>query len=133
MIQTYSNNVSAGAGASIPLENVSVIKGLTSTKEGNTIELNRCGVYMVHVNGSVTVPTGGTVTVQMRKDGVILPDALATITATADNIIPFEFDKLVQVPFSNTPAPCTASTSVDVISSVEATYNHINVIVTKLV
>lgn len=134
MIQTYSNNVTAGANASIPLNNVALIKGNTATKEGNTISLNKCGVYEVSVDGTVTIPTGGTVAVQLEKDGVLQPQALATVTATAaTDSIPFSFTTLVQVPFSNTPCPCSAPTLIEFISSADATYDHINVVVTKLV
>lgn len=133
MIEVYSNNVTAGALASIPLDNVAMVKGITATKEGNTISLNTCGVYDVTVSGSVTIPTGGTVTIQLEKDGVLLPSAIATITGTAADVIPFSFPALIPVRFSNTPAPCTSPTNIEVISSVEATYNHIDVKVTKLI
>lgn len=132
MIQVYSNNVEAGINASIPLKNLSLVKGISSTKEGDTILLNKCGVYKVEIDGSVTIPTGTTVTVQLEVNNVLQSDALNTVTAVADQIIPFHFDKLVQVPFSNTPSPCTSPTSIEIISSVAATYNHINVVVTKI-
>lgn len=133
MIQTFSNNVTAGANATIPLNNVSLIKGVTATKEGNTISLNKCGVYEVSIDGALTVPTGATVTVQMEKDSVLQSQAQTTVTAVADQVIPFGFATLVQVPFSNTPCPCSAPTLIEFVSSEEATFNHVNVVVTKLV
>lgn len=133
MIEVYSNNVEVGANASIPLNSVTIVKGITAVKDGNTIELNRCGVYSVHIDGYVTVPTGTTVTVQLRKDGVLQPQAIASLTAVADQILPFGFETLVQVSENNTPNPCSAPTVIDFVNTAEATFNHVNIVVTKLV
>ena len=132
MIQTYSNNVDATANSSIPLKNLTLLKGFSTTKEDDTILLNRCGVYKVEVDGSVTVPSGGSVSIQLEVNNVLQSDAFSTVTAVASQVIPFNFDKLLQVPFSNTPSPCTSPTSVKIISNVAATYNNVNVIVTKI-
>lgn len=133
MLEVYSTNVTVGDESSISLDNVTLIKGNSATKNGNTITLNRCGVYEITIDGSVTIPTGTTVTVGMKKDGVYQEQAQATMTAVADQVIPFSFTTLVQVAFSNTPSPCTAPTNIDFVSSVEATYPHVNVTVTKLI
>lgn len=133
MLEVYSNNVTVPANGSLALNNVSIVKGNSATKDGNTISLNKCGVYEVTIDGSVTVPTGTTVTVQMEKDNVLQAQALSTVTAVADQIIPFGFTTLVRVPFSNTPSPCSAPTLIDFISTEEAVFNHINVVVTKLI
>ena len=132
MIQTYSNNVDAVANSSIPLKNLTILKGISTTKEGDTILLNKCGVYKVEVDGSVTVPSGGSVSIQLEVNNVLQSDAFSTVTAVASQVIPFNFDKLIQVPFSNTPSPCASPTSVKIISNVAATYIHVNVIVTKI-
>ena len=132
MIQTYSNNVDVSANSSIPLKNLTIFKGFSTTKEGDTILLNKCGVYKVEVDGSVTVPSGGSVTIQLEVNNVLQSDAFSTVTAVASQVIPFNFDKLLQVPFSNTPSPCASPTSVKIISNVAATYNNVNVIVTKI-
>ena len=132
MIQTYSNNVDASANSSIPLKNLTILKGISTTKEGDTILLNKCGVYKVEVDGSVTVPSGGSVTIQLEVNNVLQSDAFSTVTAVASQVIPFNFDKLLQVPFSNTPSPCASPTSVKIVSNVAATYNNVNVIVTKI-
>ena len=132
MVQTYSNNVDATANSSIPLKNLTLLKGFSTTKEGDTILLNRCGVYKVEVDGSVTVPSGGSVSIQLEVNNVLQSDTFSTVTAVASQVIPFHFDKLIQVPFSNTPNPCASPTSVKIISNVAATYNHVNVIVTKI-
>ena len=132
MIQTYSNNVDASTNSSIPLKNLTILKGISTTKEGDTILLNKCGDYKVEVDGSVTVPSGGSVSIQLEVNNVLQSDAFSTVTTVASQVIPFNFDKLIQVPFSNTPNPCASPTSVKIISNVAATYNHVNVIVTKI-
>lgn len=132
MIQTYSNNVDATANSSIPLKNLTILKGISSTKEGDTIFLNKCGVYKVEVDGSVTVPSGGSVTIQLEVNNVLQSDAFSTVTAVANQVLPFHFEKLIQVPFSNTPSPCTSPTSVNIISNAATTYNNVNAIVTKI-
>lgn len=133
MLEVYSNNVTGGANASIPLNNVSVLKGATATKNGDTISLNACGVYEAIVSGSVTVPTGTTVTVQLEVNGILQPQSQATITGTADNVIPFSFPALIPVRFNNTPNPCTTPTVVRLVGSAEATYPIVKVSVTKIV
>lgn len=133
MIEIYSNNVTVGENGSIPLNIVSLVKGTTAIANGNSISLNRCGVYEITVDGSVTIPTGTTVEVQMMKDGVAQPQARTTITSTADNVIPFSFQTLVQVTENNTPCPCSAPTNIAFVSSTETTYQHFNVTVSKLV
>ena len=64
MIEVYSNNVSVPAGATVPLDNEVLRKGCTATKSGNTINLNRCGVYQVNCECSASAAG----TLQLQKN-----------------------------------------------------------------
>lgn len=132
MLQVMSTNQAVGQAATIPLTDVSVLKGSTATKNGNTIMLNKCGVYKIDVDGSVTIPAGNSVSIELEKNGVVQAQAVSIITAVADQVAPFAFSTLVQVPFSNTPAPASAPTQVEFVSNEATTYVHFNVVVTKI-
>ena len=72
MLEVYTLNASAGANSAIPLNNVSIKKGCSVVNSGpSSIELNKCGVYMVSFNGVAASAT----TVQMYKNDVPQPQA----------------------------------------------------------
>ena len=123
MLQAYSLNVEAGAGAAFPLTNVVVQKGQSVILSGATIQFNKCGVYMLECNGSAAAA----VTIQAMKDGVLLPYAQGTGTAPS-------FLTLIQVTENNTNCPCTSPTTVQIMNSGDAaaTLTDLNVVVTKI-
>lgn len=123
MLQAYSLNVTAGAGAAFPLTNVVVQKGQSVVLSGATIQFNKCGVYMLECNGSAAAA----VTVQVMKDGVLLPYAQSTGTAPS-------FLTLIQVTENNTNCPCTSPTTVQIMNPADAaaTLTVLNVVVTKI-
>ena len=125
MLEIYSLNVTAAAGAAFPLTNTVLQKGQTVVLSGaGTLQFNKCGIYMLSVNGSAAA----SVTVQAMKDGVLLPQAQATGTNPS-------FLTLIQVPENNTNCPCSIPTTVQIINSGDAaaTLTDLNVVVTKLV
>lgn len=132
MLQVMSTNQAVGQAGTIPLTDVSLIKGNTATKNGNTVMLNRCGVYKIEVDGSVTIPAGNSVSIEMEKNGVVQANAVAIITSVADQVENFAFNTFVQVPFNNTPNPCTAPTTIEFVTNEATTYVHFNVLVTKI-
>lgn len=93
MIEVYSNNVSVDAGATVPLNNEVLRKGCTATKSGNTINLNRSGVYQV--NCSCTASAAGML--QLQRNNVLQPQAQLDMT----NSRAASFSTLVQVQHNN--------------------------------
>lgn len=85
MIELYSTNESVATGSAIPLDNVSLQKGITAVSSGaSAINLNTRGIYEVTFDASVTaseVPTTDPVlSVQLEKDNVAQPQAQSSVT-----------------------------------------------------
>ena len=125
MLEAYSLNATVGANSSVPFGNVTLRKGCTATLSGaGTIELNKCGIYMVDVDASLTTAT----TIQLYKDGVAQPQAQSNGTCPS-------FTTLVQVPNNNSNCPCSSPTTIEVYNAddAQAVFDNINIIVTKIV
>ena len=123
MLEAYSTNVTVGANANIPFNSTSLIKGCTATHpSSDTIDLNKCGVYMI----SVDATTGTSTTIQLYKDGVAQPQAQSTGTSLG-------FVTLVQVSENNTNCPCTAPTVITVQNETAGTFDNANIVVTKVI
>ena len=122
MLEAYSTNVAVAADAAIPFNNVVIQKGNTAVLSGaQTVELNKCGVYMVEIDGTASAST----TVQMTKSGVVQPQAQSTGTT-------FGFQTLVQVPRSNTSCCCSSPTLIQFTADAAVTLTNVNVVVTKV-
>lgn len=125
MIEAYSTNVVVASESAIPFNSTTIEKGCTVTHPSpDTFNLNKCGVYMVSVDGSVEAST----TIQLFKDGV--PQAQAQNTAgTAVG-----FETLVQVGKNNSCCPCASPTSIQIKSTgtAEATFTNVNIVITKV-
>lgn len=123
MLEAYSENVTVTANSAIPFQNVSIKKGCTAELSGtSTVELNRCGVYMVSVDASAETST----TIQLFKNGVAQPQAQSTGTSLC-------FVTLVQVPENNSCCPCTAPVSLQVVNTTATTFTDCNVVITKII
>ena len=125
MLEAYSLNVTVGANTPISFRNVTLKKGCTADLNGtNTIELNKCGVYMVAVDASLTTAT----TIQLYKDGVAQPQAQSNGTCPS-------FATLVQVPNNNSNCPCSSPTTIEVYNAddAQAVFDNINIVITKIV
>ena len=122
MLEIYGINVTAVADTPLSFGNVSVKKGCTAELESaNTIQLNKCGVYMVEFDGSCAAAN----TVQMFKDGVLQPQAQSTGTSPS-------FTTLVQVDHSNSNCCCSSPTELKFVPTDAGTFTNINVCVTKI-
>ena len=122
MLEAYSVNVDVAANTAIPFNAASVEKGCTARLTSpTTIELNKCGVYMVSCNGSAAAST----TIQLSKDGVLQPQAQST------GITP-SFVTLVQVAKNNTCCACSSPVILSVVNTTEATFTDVNVVITKV-
>ena len=124
MLEVYSLNKTVAADTAIPLDNVTLRKGCTAVNSSPaTIQLNKCGVYMVAVNAS----SAASVTIQLYKDGIAQPQAQSTGGSPC-------FVTLVQVTENNSCCPCATPTTLQIFNvGAEATYDDINVVVTKIV
>ena len=122
MLEVYSNNIEIGANTVVPFDNVSLKKGCTATLSGtSTIDLNKCGVYMVSCSASAEAST----TIQLYKNGIAQPQAQSTGTTPS-------FTTLVQVADNNSCCPCSSATSLQVMNSTATTLSNIDVVVTKV-
>ena len=122
MLEAYSVNVAVGANANIPFNSTTIQKGCTAVKTGvDTINLNKCGVYMVAVDASTATST----TIQLVKDGVLQPQAQSTGLSPS-------FITLVQVSENNSCCPCSSPTVIQVRNTVAGTFTDANIVVTKV-
>lgn len=137
MLETYSQNITVQQNVAIPFNNVSIQKGCTASKTApNTIELNKCGVYMVEFDGvaSVTGSTAGNIVVQMSKNDTLQPQALTANTSTGPtDVEAISFTTLVQVSENNSCRCCDSPTVLRFVNTgVAATFVQANVVVTKI-
>lgn len=134
MLEVYSKNVSVAANAQIPLNDVSIVKGKTAQLQGAgsiALSANRCGVYKITVNASVTPTAEGIASIQMEKNGTLVDNAISSADATADSTVALSFTTLVPVQASN--CECAIPTTLSFVSGSAATINSINVVVDKIV
>ena len=127
MLEIYSKNAVAQANGIVPLNTVALLKGNSTIPLGaGTIQINKCGIYLVLVSGDLVGSAAGDVTIQMEKNGVLQPQAIITATAAdATSQIPFSFSTLVQVSENNNiNCPCSQATTISFRNAdIEATYN----------
>lgn len=123
MLEAYSLNIDVAADTNIPFNSTSLIKGCTATHPSpDTINLNKCGVYMVSVDASTVAAT----TIQLYKNGIAQPQAQSTGTSTS-------FTTLVQVDHNNSCCACDSPTTIQVMNTTAATFTDANISVTKIV
>ena len=110
-----------------------ILTGCTATRNGSTFQLNKPGYYYVTFNADVAATEAlGALTVEMFNNGVAVPGAEATETATvAGNISNVAFTTIIKVAPS-----CTMIDNVGrltfVNTGVAATFTNVNVNITKL-
>ena len=122
MLEAYSLNVAVEADSYVPFNSTSIIKGCTATKpSADTIDLNKCGVYMVSIDASAEAST----TLQLYKDGVAQPQAQST------GLTP-SFTTLVQVDKNNSCCACSSPTTIQIHNSTATTLTNANITVTKI-
>lgn len=134
MIQAYSSNITVATNAVCPLNSAVIDKGCADTLAGaGTIELNRCGVYLVECDGFCEPSAAGVVSFQLYKNGLPQPQAITSFTGTTGNIGAFGFKSLVQCSSNNTNCCCTSPTNLQIMTGDTAVEGlHINVCVTKI-
>lgn len=135
MLEVYSLEQTVGTNVTVPLNNLTIQKGCTAVLSApSTIQLNKCGVYMVSCNCSAEVSDDiGDISIQMTKNGLLQPQAQSTTTGETGDITTMSFVTLVQVNDSNSCRCCDSPTLIQFINTgVPAIYHNINVTVTKV-
>ena len=133
MLQAYSLQQTLVDGATIPLNNTVIEKGVTAILSAPaSIELNKAGIYMVHCDAIVTGTDAGDGTIQLTKNGLPLPYAKSTETLVADEASALDFESLVQVSQNNTCCCLTGPTTLQFRYTGAAATGDVNVVVTKI-
>lgn len=140
MLEAYSLNIdvaegTTSLGVAIPFNSISIEKGCTATiPTPSTIQLNRCGVYMVSVDASAEVSDdAGDISIQLTKNDVLQPQAQATETGETGDTIALSFVTLVQVQENNSDCCCASPVRLQVMNTGEAvTFKNVNCCVTKI-
>ena len=135
MIQLYSDGLTVAAGAAVPFNNVTYLKGQSAIHAAPaSILLNQRGVYLVEVDGFATPAAATLVSAQLYVNGVAQPQAISSFTGVAETANTFGFKTFVQVAENNCPCNCVSSpTILQVINGITAlTDAHINIVVTKI-
>lgn len=129
MIYTALETPTAVAvGGAIPLGTIVRRYGCNCNLNGNGITLEGAGYYDVEVSVVAMPDAAGTVTVQLLKDGVAVPGALASATvAAADTSVTLAFPAAVRL------GCCSDGSSLTlVLTGAASTVNNAAVQVTKL-
>lgn len=133
MVQAYSENVTVNAQSAFPLNNVVIEKGCTATIQGNTILLEKAGIYCVVVTASVAPSAQGEILIDLQKDNQTLKYAAAQVSGTADNTSNLSFTTLVRCPQNNTPCCVSAPTAIQVWNDSDVNLGgDFNIVVTKI-
>lgn len=142
MIEIYSKNITVGENELIPFNIVSLKKGATVTNSGSyELVFNQCGIYQLTLS-AVAAPaaaaepaetsTASTISVNLIKDGVVIPQAQSEETSTGAAAL--SFSTLVQVNRNNNPCVCSTPVICSIRNTgVAATFSNIDVVVTKIV
>lgn len=110
-----------------------ILTGCTATRNGQTFQLNKPGYYYVTFNadGAATTAVGDLIVV-LQNNGVAVPGAIATFTATvADDAVNLAFSTIIKVPPSCCAVDNTANLTL-VNTGVAATFTNVNINITKL-
>lgn len=122
MLEVYGTNIPLLANTPINFNNTSVKKGCTAELESpSTIQLNKCGVYMVEFDSSLEASN----TIQLYKDGVAQPQAQSTGSSPS-------FTTLVQVDHNNTNCCCSSPVELTFVAEAAGTATNANVAITKI-
>ena len=134
MLQAYSTNITVAANSTCPFNNVTIDKGCADNFAGaGTIQLNKCGVYLVECDGYCEPSAAGDVVIQLYKNGLAQPQAISSFTGTTGNVETFGFKTLVQCDSNNTCCCCTSPTVLQIMTGDIGIQNaHINICVTKI-
>lgn len=130
MFQSFLNTATTlTANSAIPFASNTIQSWQVNHLPGNTAINIRCpGLYLVQFNADVTVATTAPVTLQLNVDSTALPEAQATATVTADEVVNMAFSTFVTV----RPYYYGALHSLTVTANAAATINFANIIIRRV-
>lgn len=135
MLEAYTTNQTILTDAFIPFNAVSMVKGATVKLSGSTtIQLNKRGAYLVTCSVSGLPSTATNVIIQMTKNGVPQPQAVATIVngQTTEGVF-LSINTIVQVGDDNTCCCGSSPTTIQFLNDGAGLTNAVaNVVVTKI-
>lgn len=135
MLEVFSSNVTVASGASIPLNNILLLKGCSAALSGaNSITFNKCGIYLVTVNANATsADATGEVSIQLAKNGVLQAIPSSETVASTTAIHALSFTALVQVPGNSSKCDrCSVPTTITIENVGNAATIDLNVTVTAI-
>lgn len=134
MLEAYSRAQTIAVGDLVPFTSVSLKKGCTVELVGiNTIQFNKCGIYMVSFNLSALATTAGNITVGMTKNGSPQLQASRTVTgATTTATVNVPITTLIQVPQTNSCSCCTSPTTIQFAVTGTGVIADSDIVVTKI-
>ena len=138
MLDIYSNNVTVPEQSPIPFNSTNVDKGNDGvTRQGTvTVQFNKCGVFKVDFHATAIAGTAGTITTQLRKNGILQPQAVSSQTAAdTTSSCALSFSTLVQVDRNNCRCNmCSIPVTIDVFnnSTIPVTFSVADVVVTPV-
>ena len=134
MISSYNNTTQeVVVNGVLSFSTDRILTGCTATRNGQTFQLNKPGYYYITFNadGAATT-TPGDIVVVLQNNGISVPGAIATYTATAaDDATNLAFATIIKVP----PSCCAVDNTVNltlVNTGVAATFTNVNINITKL-
>ena len=134
MISSYNTTTQAVlAEGLVNFSTDRILTGCTVTRDGSTFQLNKPGYYYVTFNAvAAATETLGELTVELYNNGVAVLGALASSTTTvAGNNSDYAFSTIIRVAPSCCAIDNTARLTV-VNTGVDATYDNVNINITKL-
>ena len=110
-----------------------ILTGCTTTRNGQTFQLNKPGYYYVTFNADGAATTAaGDIVVVLQNNGIAVPGAIATQTvAAADDAVNLAFATIIRVSPSCCAVDNTANLTL-VNTGVATTYTNVNINITKL-
>lgn len=131
MIEVYSQNVTVASGSAIPFNVIALELGCSTRQNDATrVNLLKPGVYKVELNADVVASEVDDVSVQLTKNGVAIPQAVASATPASITAV----SHLSIVTLVRVREGCCGSTAtfISVLNTgVDATFNNVNLVVTK--
>lgn len=136
----YTANTSANAislttaqpTASLPLGTVIRRFGCNAQLSGIGVLIEGQGYYDFDSSVTVTATTAGNYTLSLFKDGVAVPGATQTVTATAASIIVFNIPALIRLQCCSSSSTLTLVLSTNTTLPNTITVNNVAVVVKKI-
>lgn len=145
MLEYFSKNTTVALGAIgvesiVPFSNQKLLKGCNTTLSGNSVQINKCGVYNVDCDLCFEVSAASDITFVLYVDGIAQPQTEMTVTLSGANVFEtVHVNTYVTKQDNNCKCnPCTAPTNVYLavsasVADVDVAFETTNIQVYKVV